>query len=261
MMIDSHCHLDLPQFEGNLQDVMQRANAVGVSRILIPGTTPTGWLRQTYLARNMTALVKIDYAFGIHPYFLNQVDQQYALSALEQQFNNNPDAVALGEIGIDGHIDAAIPTQQRLFEQQLQLAQQLNLPVILHHRKSHHLLLASLKRCQFKGKGVIHAFSGSVDIAKRYLDLGLTLGIGGTITYPRGSKTRNALNALYKMYSSQFLLETDGPDMPMYGRQGGVNEPSFLGDVVTAFADCVGVNEQNIINHTTQNYRSLFLTA
>lgn len=251
-MIDSHCHLDLPAFADDWQDVIRRAQQAGVTRLLIPGTTPEGWHRQRLLATQCDCL---DVAFGLHPYFF-PADHNAALDALQQQLEDpGIRPVAVGEIGIDCALDIPVVQQQAVFEAQLALASAHQLPVILHHRRSHHLLLESIKRCRFNGGGVVHAFSGSKQVADQYIEAGFMLGVGGTITYPRAAKTRATVTAVDMQY---LLLETDAPDMPMAGRQGQRNSPEYLADVVDALAALKGYSINEVAQQTSQNYARLF---
>ena len=251
-MIDSHCHLDLPEFEPDWQDVLNSAVKQGVERILIPGTAVSGWQRQQDMAADNAQL---DVAFGLHPYFFPD-EPDNALAALRQQLQTTTiKPVAIGEIGIDCAIDTPLKAQQALFEAQLEMASEQSLPVILHHRRSHHLLLESIKRSRFTQGGVIHAFSGSEQVARQYIDVGFKLGIGGTITYSRAQKTRQTVANIPLQH---LLLETDAPDMPMSGRQGARNEPQFIGEVVAALADLHGITPEAVIEQTTANYFALF---
>ena len=251
-MIDSHCHLDLPEFEPDWQDVLNSAVKQGVERILIPGTAVSGWQRQQDMAADNAQL---DVAFGLHPYFFPD-EPENALAALREQLQTTTiKPVAIGEIGIDCAIDTPLKAQQALFEAQLEMASEQSLPVILHHRRSHHLLLESIKRSRFTQGGVIHAFSGSEQVARQYIDVGFKLGIGGTITYSRAQKTRQTVANIPLQH---LLLETDAPDMPMSGRQGARNEPQFIGEVVAALADLHGITPEAVIEQTTANYFALF---
>ena len=251
-MIDSHCHLDLPEFEPDWQDVLNSAVKQGVERILIPGTAVSGWQRQQDMAADNAQL---DVAFGLHPYFFPD-EPENALAALREQLQTTTiKPVAIGEIGIDCAIDTPLKAQQSLFEAQLEMASEQSLPVILHHHRSHHLLLESIKRSRFTQGGVIHAFSGSEQVARQYIDVGFKLGIGGTITYSRAQKTRQTVANIPLQH---LLLETDAPDMPMSGRQGARNEPQFIGEVVAALADLHGITPEAVIEQTTANYFALF---
>lgn len=262
-MIDSHCHLDLPEFAQDWLSVLHRAKSAGVSRLLIPGTQSSRWHQQQVIASSHAHELDIDLALGLHPYFLppNAETIRHELQLLENALSTKPRAlVAVGEIGLDTHISVDIALQQHAFIAQLQLAQRYHYPVILHHRKSHHLIFEALKHAQFNGSGVIHAFSGSVDVAMAYIEKGFYIGVGGTITYERAIKTRNTVAYLLNHYPSRILLETDAPDMPMYGRQGQRNSPEYLGDVVAALCSLGHTTKAEIIQQTSHNYYQLFDT-
>lgn len=260
-MIDSHCHLDLPAFENDWPDVLQRAKRAGVTRLLIPGTHLNHWHQAQRIASSSRHPFPIDIAIGLHPYFLpsNAHDITHALAQLESLLSSNDfTVVAVGEIGLDAHISVDMSLQKQAFDSQLQLAERYGYPVILHHRKSHHLIFESLKHTHFSGFGVIHGFSGSVDVAMAYIEKGFYIGVGGTITYERAIKTRNTVAYLLNHYPSRILLETDAPDMPMQGRQGQRNSPEFIGDVVNALCSLGHQSKADIVKQTTHNYYQLF---
>jgi TatD DNase family protein len=165
---------------------------------------------------------------------------------------------AIGETGLDGHIPVDMNVQKQVLHAHLDIANSFGLPVILHHRKSHHLLFEALKASSFEGRGVIHAFSGSTDVAKRYIDRGFCLGIGGTITYERAKKTKDTVTYLLRNHPESILLETDAPDMPMSGRQGQPNMPHYLTDVVAALSGLSEIEPNEIKTITSANYARLF---
>ncbi|CAD5266379.1 TatD family deoxyribonuclease [Alteromonas sp. 38] len=263
-MIDSHCHLDLPAFQGDWQSVISHATSAGLTRILIPGTQVSQWSTQLAIqsyANQNTKPISIDIACGLHPYFLSthETDNDSALSILERLLSqSSARMVALGEIGLDGHIALPMLRQKEIFEVQLRLASEYALPVILHHRKSHHLIFESLKKTGFAEGGVIHAFSGSIEVAKAYIEKGFYIGVGGTITYDRAKKTKETIVYLLKHHPDRLLLETDSPDMPMQGRQGARNSPEYLGEVLEALGKLGEYDTQTLDAITTQNYFTLF---
>ncbi len=255
-MIDSHCHIDLPPFDHDRADVIRDAIEKGIESILVPGLFAKQF--QT-LIDFKTDYHYIDIAFGFHPYFLrldgtNNVERD--MQILENTISKNRELVcAIGETGLDGVIETPITQQIAYLSGQLELAMKYSLPIILHHRKSHNELIRTIKSLRYTGGGVIHAFSGSADIANTYIDMGFKLGIGGTITYERAKKTINAISIVGLEH---LLLETDSPDMPLKGYQGQRNTPLRLPIIVDNLAEILGVTSDDVISATSANYRSLF---
>lgn len=251
-MIDSHCHLDFTAFDADRQAQIDLAVSKGISDFIIPGVKATQWPALIRLCQRTPAL---HFALGLHPYFLTdyQPDNLTLLDSLLQQHQSA--VVAVGEIGIDLAIDVDQSLQEKLFCAQLALAKQYKLPVIVHHRKSHHRIMHCLKATKFDQGGVLHAFSGSLQQAQHYLDMGFKLGIGGTITYPRAVKTRDTVRQLPL---EAFVLETDSPDMPMMGRQGLRNSPVYLEQVRDCLADLLGMDSHCVERQTDNNVRRLF---
>ncbi|MFC3094754.1 TatD family hydrolase [Alteromonas sediminis] len=251
-LVDSHCHLDLDVFSDDIDQVLQRALTAGIQRLHVPGTTKAGWHKQYGLSQQYAC---IDYSLGLHPYFLTsqwQSDFQYLELRFERRDNR---AIAIGEIGLDAVIDVPYERQLVAFEKQLALASALKLPVILHHRKTQQDLLRVIKKLRFTEGGIVHAFSGSKESAMRFIEAGFLLGIGGTITYPRGSKTRETLKHID---TKHLVLETDSPDMPVYGKQGKRNEPENLTEVCEALSTTIKRPFEEVAKQTSENYLSLF---
>lgn len=254
-LIDSHCHLDLSAFDHDRDAVVQQAVSQGVQKIHVPGTTAARW-------SNLLALQchdEIDVSLGLHPYFLNDVDEtslEQSLLQLARLVDAHDDSVvAVGECGLDGAIDVDMSLQQRIFEAQITIAKSCQKPLILHGHKSHHLVHQSLQKTRFEQGGIIHAFSGSEQLAQQYIDRGFLLGIGGTITYPRAKKTIAALAAVGLEH---IVLETDSPDMPLSGFQGQRNTPEQVVKVAFAVANILGTSIENVQQKTTENYLRLF---
>ncbi|MBU3021884.1 TatD family hydrolase [Aestuariibacter sp. A3R04] len=251
-MIDSHCHLDLPAFRDDLDAVVKKARELGVKGFLVPGTTAQGWQRQLAIQAQYR---EVFLAFGWHPWFLPGSISSGLKTLAEVVSKHREHIVAIGEIGLDATVDIPMQIQENWLLEQLNLAQAYKLPVILHQLKTHHRLPALIKQSGFSYGGVIHAYSGNTLMATKYIELGFKLGIGGTITYPRGGKTREALRSIGL---ASLLLETDAPDMPMCGFQGERNEPARLGQIVKVMSDLFDVGEREIIDKTTDNFYQLF---
>ncbi|MGK0372320.1 MAG: TatD DNase family protein, partial [Glaciecola sp.] len=196
-MIDSHCHFDLPAFDNQRGNILENAHEQGVEKLLVPGLSLVQFTQLIDLKRIHPT---IDIALGCHPYFLtlltdSELTRQVSLMAdLANQHRSL--IVAIGECGLDGSLDIPMTYQEKVLIEQIHIAQAVKKPLILHHRQSHNALIRILKQEKFDGGGVVHAFSGSYQIAQTYIDMGLSLGVGGTITYERAIKTRNTIKAV-----------------------------------------------------------------
>lgn len=251
--IDSHCHLDFAQFDDNRQQIIDKALAENVMQIVIPGVEQQYWQRQISLCQTFPNL---HFALGIHPYFLDTFQHRH-IHELDMMLNQHS-AIAVGECGIDGVVDN-IDLQTVVFNQQIELANKHKLPLIVHHRKSHHHILSSFKQIKPKYGGVIHAFSGSISDAKKYVDLGFKLGIGGVITYHRATKT---IETIKHFGLSHLVLETDAPDMPLnnvvYQSKPYRNEPANVASIAQTLAEMLKQDIGVVAEVTTLNCERLF---
>jgi len=246
MFIDSHCHLDFPVFNDDLDDVLVQANKVGVNEFLVPATTYQSWDAVYNLNQKYTS---IRVAYGMHPYFLDK-QKESDLDLLEE-YAVVHNAIAIGEIGLDywpGSVD--VEKQESFLLKQLDIAQNLKLPIVLHARKSYDRLFSLLKKYQLHG-GVVHAFAGSQVQAKRFIDLGFVIGIGGTVTYQRAQKVKKLLMSLA---DEEFILETDSPDMPLSGYQGQRNTPARIIEVAKVISD---LRKQSLGHIACSNRRNI----
>ncbi|MGJ3494983.1 putative deoxyribonuclease YjjV [Piscirickettsia salmonis] len=252
MIFDTHCHLDFDVFDQDLSAVLARAAAVGVTRFMLPGVSCQNWQKVRQLSAQYPGFY---YALGLHPYFLNQ-HQEDDLVQLEQELQTDVNITAVGEIGLDGHLkhlDEKL--QYHFFNQQLALANQYNKPVILHVRHRHDKVIQALHALNFSCGGVIHAFSGSVEVAKRYVQLGFKLGLGSVLTYTNSRKLRAVVKSLPL---ASFVLETDAPDMPMRGQFDQRNEPCFIVQVLAALDSERRESRETIIQNLWKNSLLLF---
>jgi TatD DNase family protein len=218
--IDTHCHFDFPPFTGDEEASLQRAARAGVEKIIVPAVDATRFAIVLQLARQHPPLYA---ALGLHPIAIEQ-HSDAALAQLEEQLQRRPTKlVAVGEIGLDLYMnDPQFDRQQYFLDAQLRLARDYDLPVILHSRRAHDKLAQHLRRIEVPRRGVVHGFAGSLQQAQSFIAAGYAIGVGGTITYPRASKTRNTIAQLPL---TSLLLETDAPDMPLKGFQGEPNRP------------------------------------
>ncbi|SEP67226.1 TatD family hydrolase [Basfia succiniciproducens] len=227
---DTHTHLDYLQRTTNtpLSALMENALNADVRKILIVAVMA----RDFENILNMTELFPrhLYCGLGLHPLFIKN-HQKSHLNELETYLKKNPqNLTALSEIGLERSVSELISDelwrkQCDFLEAQLYLAKQYKLPVNLHSRKSHDQLFTFLKRIRLPKCGVLHGFSGSYQQAKNFVDLGYKIGVGGVISYLRANKTRQAIA---KLSLDSLLLETDTPDMPVFGFQGEANRPERL---------------------------------
>ncbi|MCW8863744.1 MAG: TatD family hydrolase [Colwellia sp.] len=272
---DSHCHLDFTEFNKALPQLLNQCIKNNINRIIVPSVNPEHWQRVLTLSKQHNTKIKVASALGIHPWFLIVHDKlkpknldldlhQQQLASMVSQYREK--IVAIGECGIDvfkakkntiddNELASNIRLQQDFFDMQLALASQHNLPIIVHHCQSHHYILAQLKQHKLAKAGVIHAFSGSYQQAKDYIDLGFKLGVGGTITYPRAKKT---INAIKRLPLSSLVLETDAPAMPPIDQQGMANSPLNLLKVFQALVEIRDESAEKIATQIEVNVEQLF---
>lgn len=244
MFSDSHCHLDFKELQSGYIKLLSQCSLHNIHQIIIPAISPDNWddvLSCGALTNDKSVihnkqkttftLPQCFPALGIHPWFLKGLELS-ALNKLEKKVSEHRGIlIAIGETGIDKPIAEQqnnLGQQIEFFNAQIQLAHSQKLPLIVHHRNSHELIIKQLKLSKFELGGILHAFSGSYQQAKQYIDLGFKLGVGGTITYPRAKKT---IKAIEKLPLSSLVLETDAPAMPLHGFQGSINTPLRVIDV------------------------------
>ena len=251
--IDTHCHFDFPPFTGDEPASIQRAIEAGVSRIIMPATEAANFSRVLALAQTYPPLFA---ALGLHPIVIEHHDDD-ALDQLQQALEKRVQkVVAVGEIGLDLYRDdPQFDKQERMLDAQLQLAKRYELPVILHSRRTHDKLAMHLKRHALPRTGVVHGFAGSLQQAERFVQLGYKIGVGGTITYPRASKTREVMA---RLPLGSLLLETDAPDMPLNGFQGQPNRPEHAARVFAVLCELRPEPEDEIAEVLLNNTYTLF---
>jgi TatD DNase family protein len=217
MWIDTHCHLDAPEFDADRAEVVARAQAAGVARLVLPAVMAANFDAVRELVRRhggpAGSPMGWGYALGIHPLFvdraapadLDQLQEQLAAS------RDDPGLVAVGEIGLDFFVPGLDRERQaQFYAAQLRLAKRFDLPVILHVRRSADALLAPLRRIGVAG-GIAHAFNGSLQQALAFVGLGFKLGFGGAMTHERALRIRELAATLPE---HAIVLETDAPDIP-----------------------------------------------
>ena len=266
MWIDTHCHLDAPEFDADRDAVVARAAAAGVGMLVLPAVEVSGFAGLRALAHRTGAC----YALGIHPLYVDRAGDAALddLASALQRWGDDPQLVAVGEIGLDHlvagpHEPARRARQQRFYEAQLGLARRHGLPVLLHVRRSADALLAGLRR-QPVPSGIAHAFNGSLQQAQAFVRAGFALGFGGAMTHERALQIRRLAAALP---DEAAVLETDAPDIPpqwLYrtaaqradGRGHARNEPAELPRIAEALAGLRGWSLARTAEQTAANARA-----
>jgi len=249
-LTDSHCHLDVADFDADRDAVIARARAAGVTRQVVPAIAFAAWPQLRAVCAAHAGLFP---AYGLHPLYLSAHRPEHLAALPDWIARERP--LAVGECGLDffvPNLDA--DAQHEYFDAQLRIARDFALPVIVHARRAVDAVIASVRRIG-KLRGVIHSFSGSEEQARQLWQLGFCLGLGGPLTYPRATRLHGLVRS---MPLEQLLLETDSPDQPHCGHQGQRNEPARLLDVLQAVAQLRGEPEARIAEATTANAERLF---
>lgn len=249
-LFDTHCHFDFAPFADDIAAHLAQAHSVGVERIMLPSIGAENW----QLVRDLASRhCSIYYALGFHPYFLTP---DASIKQLEKQLSERDNkCVAVGECGLDAMINIDPQWQEQLFIAQVRLAQQSQLPLVIHCRKSQPRLLQLLKQLRFEQGGVVHGFSGSYQQAMQWVERGFFIGVGGVITYPRAQKTRHAIASLPLQH---IVLETDSPDMPLNGHQGKPNHPKMIAQILTCLSELKEMPKQTVAENVWKNSNLAF---
>ena len=244
-IVDTHCHLDVIDFDVDRSQILKRCRQSGINKIVVPAIQSKTWPNILELCNAELGLYP---AFGLHPVFLKQ-HQPDDIDKLENLLEKvRP--IAVGEIGLDFYVKELDQKQQiALFEAQLLVAKKHKLPVILHVRKAHDQVLQLLKKIKVKG-GFCHAFNGSMQQAEKYIELGFKLGFGGTLTYKNSTKIHQLAKSLPL---ESIVLETDAPDMVVESHRGERNSPEYIVDALFVLAMIKNESVEFIAKQTTQN--------
>lgn len=253
--IDTHTHLDFPDFDVDRGAILDNCRTLGVERMVVLGVYQRNWQRVWDLTLENPTLYA---AFGMHPVYIDE-HQPGHLSELREwlsRLKGHPQLCAVGEIGLDYYVESLDrERQQQVFEAQLQLAADFDLPALLHVRRSHADVIATLKRFKLARSGIIHAFAGSREEAREYIKLGFKLGLGGAATWPQALRMHRVIAELPL---DSVVLETDSPDMAPAMYPGQRNSPEHLPDICEALAQLMGVSAQQLAEASTDNARGLF---
>ena len=256
-MIDSHCHLADDAFAEDVDAVIERARAAGLAHGLC--ILEAGNQKEEARVEHLTGCWSgLRTAVGIHPHiaarFAGRVED--GVAAVRAQVTRTPSARAIGEIGLDYHYDFAPRDVQRaVFAAQVRLARDLNLPVIIHTREADEDTIAILKDEQGALRGVMHCFTGDAAMARRALDLNLSLSFAGILTFPRAAELRETARSVP---AERLLVETDSPYLAPVPHRGKRNEPAWVVRVLETLAETRGAAPQLLGEQIARNFVRLF---
>ncbi len=250
-LVDIHCHLEAEEFRGRLDAVLADARAAGVVKLVTASVAPEDWPVSQALARHYP---EVAFAWGVHPWYA----RAHHLEMLEPLTRaKETGAAAIGEIGLDTKVESPpMELQERIFAEQLRIAKEVGLPVVLHCRGAFNELLLALRRVGAPAcGGVVHAFSGSVEIAEALIKLGIRFSMGGALTC---KPSRKRVAVLQRIYPDHFLLETDSPDIPPVQAPEKPNVPANIRYALRGAAAILNVPEEMVAEQTTANAWRLF---
>jgi TatD DNase family protein len=250
ILSDSHCHLYMAE---NPAGWLERARAIGVTRLLVPGTTLEDSARALAIAQEHEGVFA---AVGIHPHEAKDFDAARDGARLEE-LARQPKVVAIGEVGLDFHYDhSPRPKQIEVLEWMLDLARRLSLPVILHNRESGREMLEILSRLPRRDRpGVFHSFSEGAGFGAKAIDLGYSISFSGMLTFRAAENIREAARGLPL---EGMLIETDAPFLAPVPHRGKTNEPAFVIETARRLAELKAVELGKIADVTTSNFERLF---
>jgi TatD DNase family protein len=254
-LIDSHAHIDFPQFAEDREAMLERARAAGVTTLLAIGSGPG----PEKLDAAIPFAEQHDWIYasvGIHPHEAKDLTSAH-LSQLER-LTKHPRVIAYGEIGLDYFYNhSPREVQQRVFREQMELAAKAKLPMIIHCRDAWPECMTMLEE-QWRPKGlggILHCFSSTLEDAQRGLDMGFMISFAGNSTYPKAQNLRDVAKALPLQ---NILIETDSPFLAPQGYRGKRNEPAFVGEVAKAIASVRNLAADEIASATAENFRRFF---
>jgi TatD DNase family protein len=249
-LIDSHCHLDDDRLDDMRDDIIIEALGQGVKRMILPATTANRWEKIQRLCAGHEGLYP---AYGLHPMFIEQHQSRHVAELDEWLEREAP--IAVGECGLDFFSTRADEKwQKQLFQEQLHLADQYGLPVIVHARRAMDEVISLLRR-QARQGGVVHSFAGSEQQARQLYDLGFKLGIAATVGFERARKLRAVVAA---MPLDALLLESDAPDQPGAAHRGELNRPAYVIEHLQTIAELRQMDVAELAIALTRNTETLF---
>jgi len=256
-LIDSHTHLDMSRFDTDREKVIQRAAQSGVTTIINVGIDLASSQKTTEMAQRYPTVLA---AVGIHPQEVKNISEN-EISTLADLARKTK-VIAIGEIGLDFYRDCAPHEQQiKVLQWQLALADEMQLPIIIHCRQAEKEMVTTLTDWHASHgfssvpSGVIHCFNGSLELANNYINLGFYISLGAYIGYPSSKSLREVIKALPM---DKLLIETDCPFLPPQSRRGQRNEPAYVEETATELGLIKGLSLEVVADCTTANAKQIF---
>ena len=251
MFIDSHAHIQLSQFNRDRDAVLKRAHEASVSHILVIGFDVETSLGAVELADQHAHIYA---TVGMHPHDAKDLTDDTLKTF--RKLAAHPKVIALGEMGLDYYRNLSPrPVQKAAFEKQLDLAEELQMPIVIHNRDAYMDILPILEARQGRIRGVLHCFTGDVALMHRSLAVGFHIGIGGIVTYPNAKDVHAVAQ---EVPADKLLIETDCPWLTPQFRRGKRNEPAYVRAVAEELAELRGTPIETIGETTTKNFQKIF---
>ncbi len=248
-IFDTHAHYDDDRFSEDLDILLKHLPESGITNVVNCATDISSCEKSASISENY------DYVYfsaGIHPHESENVASDFIQSLIG--FTKHQKCVAIGEIGLDYHYDFSPKDKQiEIFEQQLILAVELNLPVIIHNREAHNDTLTLLTK--YRPKGIVHCFSGSAEMAQQIVQLGMYIGLGGAVTF---SNAKKPVEVAKTVPLDKIVLETDCPYMTPVPHRGKRNDSAFIPHTAEFIASLRNMDTQKLINITNENAKTVF---
>jgi TatD DNase family protein len=251
MLVDSHAHIDDSRFDADREEAVARATAAGVSLIINIGADMDSSARSVALADKYSGIYA---AVGMHPHDAKEMHE--ADYKQLERWTTHPKVVAIGEIGLDYHYDLSPrPVQKEVFLRQLDIARKTGKPFVVHEREAHADTLEIIRTAARGLNGVFHCFSGSVETAREYLNMGFYISVAGPVTFPKSVKTKEVAKFVPL---DRLLIETDSPYLTPHPYRGRRNEPAHVRLVAEEIARLRNLTLEELGAATTANVRHLF---
>jgi len=256
MLVDSHCHLDFPDFQTRLPEVLAAASAAGVGRMVTISTHVARFDTYRSLAESHESIFC---SVGTHPH--NAADEPDVPAERLAELSRHPRCIAIGEAGLDYHYDnSPHDVQQRVFRTHIEAAQATGLPLVIHARNADEDMIRILSEEMARGRfdAVLHCFSSGEKLARVGVELGLYVSFSGILTFRNSEEIRRIAAAIPR---ERLLVETDAPYLAPVPHRGKTNEPSFVAHTAHVLAEIIGVSDEEVAKLTTANFYRLFSKA